>query len=76
MIQQSIEHDDPIIFCEPKCRYWEKGEVDLETPPLGLFDAVVRREGTDVTLVGLRRLDEDGAARRRDRCGRRARQSK
>src|ERR1035438_1496334 len=51
MIQQSIEHDDPIIFCEPKCRYWEKGEVDLESPPSGLFDAVVRREGTDVTLI-------------------------
>src|ERR1039458_2260794 len=30
MIQQSIEHDDPIIFCEPKSRYWEKGEVDLD----------------------------------------------
>jgi len=52
MIQQSIEHDDPVIFCEPKSRYWEKGEVDLETPPAGLFDALVRREGTDVTLIG------------------------
>jgi pyruvate dehydrogenase E1 component beta subunit len=52
MIQQAIEHDDPIIFCEPKSRYWEKGEVDLEHPPHGLFDAVVRREGTDVTLIG------------------------
>ena len=52
MIQQSIDHDDPIIFCEPKSRYWEKGEVDLENPPHGLFDAVVRREGTDVTLIG------------------------
>ena len=54
MIQQSIEHDDPIIFCEPKSRYWEKGEVDLDEPPLGLFDAVVRREGTDVTRDRLR----------------------
>ena len=52
MIQQSIEHDDPIIFCEPKSRYWEKGEVDIERPPAGLFDAAVRREGTDVTVVG------------------------
>ncbi len=52
MIQQSIESNDPIIFCEPKSRYWEKGEVDLDTPPHGLYDAVVRREGTDVTLVG------------------------
>lgn len=52
MIQQAVEHDDPIIFCEPKSRYWEKGEVNLEVPPHGLFDAVVRREGSDVTLVG------------------------
>jgi pyruvate dehydrogenase E1 component beta subunit len=52
MIQQAIEHDDPIIFCEPKSRYWEKGEVDLENAPHGLFDAVVRREGADVTLIG------------------------
>lgn len=52
MIQQAIEHDDPIIFCEPKCRYWEKGEVDLDNPPRGLFEAEVRREGADVTVVG------------------------
>jgi pyruvate dehydrogenase E1 component beta subunit len=51
MIQQSIEHDDPIIFCEPKSRYWEKGEVDLDAAPQGLFDAVVRREGSDVTMI-------------------------
>jgi 2-oxoisovalerate dehydrogenase E1 component beta subunit len=51
MIQQAIEHDDPIIFCEPKSRYWEKGEVDLESPANGLFDAVVRRKGRDVTLI-------------------------
>ena len=51
MIQQSIEHDDPIIFCEPKSRYWEKGEVDLEVAPSGLFDAAVRRTGSDVTLI-------------------------
>ena len=52
MIQQSIEHDDPIIFCEPKSRYWEKGEVDLDGPTHGLFDAVLRREGSDVTVIG------------------------
>jgi pyruvate dehydrogenase E1 component beta subunit len=52
MIQQAIEHDDPIIFCEPKSRYWEKGEVDLDRAPHGLFDAVVRRPGSDVTVVG------------------------
>jgi pyruvate dehydrogenase E1 component beta subunit len=52
MIQQAVESDDPIVFCEPKSRYWEKGEVDLDAAPHGLYDAVVRREGSDVTVVG------------------------
>ena len=30
MIQQAIACDDPIVFLEPKRRYWEKGEVDLD----------------------------------------------
>jgi pyruvate dehydrogenase E1 component beta subunit len=51
MIQEAIAHDDPIIFCEPKCRYWEKGDVDLDSPGRGLFEANVLREGTDVTVV-------------------------
>ena len=28
MIQQAIASDDPIVFFEPKRRYWEKGELD------------------------------------------------
>ena len=28
MIQQAIRSDDPVIFFEPKRRYWDKGEVD------------------------------------------------
>ncbi len=52
MIQQAIDSDDPIIFCEPKSRYWEKGEVDLDGPPRGLCEAELRREGSDVTVVG------------------------
>ena len=52
MIQQAIESDDPVIFYEPKRRYHEKGEVDLENPPSeGLFDARVVREGRDLTIA-------------------------
>ena len=32
MIQQAIACDDPVVFFEPKRRYWEKGEVDLDAP--------------------------------------------
>ncbi|WP_433792890.1 alpha-ketoacid dehydrogenase subunit beta [Actinoplanes sp. CA-252034] len=54
MIQQAIASDDPVIFFEPKRRYWEKGEVDLDAP-LGqafpLHAAKVVRPGTDATLL-------------------------
>jgi pyruvate dehydrogenase E1 component beta subunit len=51
MIQQAIESNDPVIFFEPKRRYWQKGIVNLDTPPSGMHDAKVIREGTQVTLV-------------------------
>jgi pyruvate dehydrogenase E1 component beta subunit len=51
MIRQSMAHPDPIIFCEPKSRYWEKGEVNLDEAPQGLFTSALRGEGTDVTVV-------------------------
>src|ERR1044071_6808093 len=51
MIQQAIAGDDPVIFLEPKRRYWEKGEVDFDAEPVPLFSSRVVREGTDVTLV-------------------------
>ncbi|WP_116067985.1 alpha-ketoacid dehydrogenase subunit beta [Asanoa ferruginea] len=54
MIQQSIESDDPIVFLEPKRRYWEKGEVDLDLDlsaahPLHASRTV--RAGSDVTVL-------------------------
>jgi len=51
MIRQAVASDDPVIFLEPKVRYWDKGDVDESAPPAGLHDAVVRRAGTDATLV-------------------------
>ena len=52
MIQQAIASDDPIVFFEPKRRYWEKAEVDVEAgAPLPLDRAAVVRPGTDLTLV-------------------------
>ncbi|MFJ9039713.1 alpha-ketoacid dehydrogenase subunit beta [Streptomyces sp. NPDC102406] len=51
MLQQAIQSDDPVIFFEPKRRYWDKGEVDTEAVPGDLHKAVVAREGTDLTLA-------------------------
>ncbi|MDE0572185.1 alpha-ketoacid dehydrogenase subunit beta [Demequina sp. B12] len=64
LIQQSIACPDPVMFFEPKARYWDKGEVD-ETRVAAQLDAInghaagtaemgsarVAREGQDVTLV-------------------------
>jgi len=53
MIQQAIASDDPVMFFEPKRRYWDKEEVDLDgaAPVLGLHEARVVVEGTDLTIV-------------------------
>ncbi|WP_458040071.1 MULTISPECIES: alpha-ketoacid dehydrogenase subunit beta [Bacteria] len=52
MIQDAIFSDDPVIFLEPKSKYWQKGEVDLTSRPVGLHESRLVRRGTDVTLVG------------------------
>ncbi|MCU1432237.1 MAG: alpha-ketoacid dehydrogenase subunit beta [Actinotalea sp.] len=53
MIRQAIASDDPVLFFEPKRRYWVKGEVsdviDEATPPMDAAHVVVA--GSDVTLV-------------------------
>ena len=52
MIQEAIASDDPVMFFEPKSRYWPKGEVDTAEPGIPLHASRVVREGTEVTLVG------------------------
>ncbi|MFD9702657.1 alpha-ketoacid dehydrogenase subunit beta [Lentzea sp. NPDC059081] len=67
MIQQAIDCDDPVLFFEPKRRYYEKGEVDTTVTPGKLFESRVLRPGTDATLVAYgpmvrTALDAAGAA--------------
>lgn len=51
MMQQAIRSQDPVIFLEPKRRYWQKGQVDLDAAPLSMHQARVLREGNQLTLV-------------------------
>ena len=54
MIQQSIASDDPVIFFEPKRRYWDKAEVDTAADLSGALPLTSARtvaEGTDLTVV-------------------------
>lgn len=64
LIQQAIASPDPVMFFEPKARYWDKGEVNTDRVATQL-DALegaaaataemararIAREGADVTLV-------------------------
>jgi 2-oxoisovalerate dehydrogenase E1 component beta subunit len=53
MMRQAIASDDPVVFFEPKRRYWDKGEVDpdeaLDAVPL--HRARVAQAGSDVTVA-------------------------
>jgi pyruvate dehydrogenase E1 component beta subunit len=51
MIQQSVELDDPVIFFEPKRRYWDKAEFDTEAPEIPLHSSRVVVPGTDATVL-------------------------
>jgi pyruvate dehydrogenase E1 component beta subunit len=51
MVQQAVLSDDPVIFFEPKRRYWEKAEVDETMTPDPLWSARIIRPGSDATLL-------------------------
>lgn len=50
MIRQAIASDDPVVFMEPKRRYWDSGEIG-PTASHGLHQSAVVRRGVDATLV-------------------------
>jgi pyruvate dehydrogenase E1 component beta subunit len=56
LLKSAIRDDNPVVFLEHKVLYFTKGPVPQEeyTVPLGVAD--VKREGTDVTVVGLQVL--------------------
>jgi pyruvate dehydrogenase E1 component beta subunit len=51
MIRLAIASDDPVVFFEPKRRYWDKAEVDLDAVLDPLWSAKVVRPGSDATLI-------------------------
>ncbi|TXN29250.1 alpha-ketoacid dehydrogenase subunit beta [Lacisediminihabitans profunda] len=52
MIQEAIASNDPVMFFEPKSRYWHKGPVEFSASASPLHSSRVVRNGTEVTLVG------------------------
>jgi pyruvate dehydrogenase E1 component beta subunit len=66
LLRDSIEADDPVMFLEPKRRYWAKGEVDRTTRTQPIGSAVVRRAGETVTVVTYGGLVETALEAARD----------
>jgi pyruvate/2-oxoglutarate/acetoin dehydrogenase E1 component len=51
LLKTAVRDDNPVIFLEHKMLYFSKGEVPDVIEPIPFGRAMVRREGTDVTVV-------------------------
>jgi pyruvate dehydrogenase E1 component beta subunit len=57
LLKAAIRDDNPVIFIEHESLYGQRGEVpDGEGHVLPFGRAAVRREGSDVTIVGISRM--------------------
>ncbi len=57
LLKTAIRDDNPVIFIEHESLYGVRGEVaDEEQEVVGFGRAAVRREGTDVTIVGVLKM--------------------
>ena len=51
LLRAAIADPDPVVFLEPKARYWAKEEGTLTTEGPGIGEAVVVRDGGACTIV-------------------------
>jgi len=51
LLVQAVQEPDPVIFLEPKSRYWAREQVSLTPSPLPVGKARIVRSGDDATLV-------------------------
>jgi pyruvate dehydrogenase E1 component beta subunit len=57
LLKAAIRDDNPVVFIEHESLYGAKGEVpDDEDHIVDFGEAAVRREGDDVTLIGISRM--------------------
>ena len=56
MLKAAIRDDNPVIFIEHESLYGMKGEVPEGDEILNFGRAAIRREGSDVTLVGILKM--------------------
>ena len=58
LLKAAIRDDNPVIFIEHETLYARRGEVPDNGEPMRFGEAAVRREGDDVTIVGISRMAE------------------
>jgi pyruvate dehydrogenase E1 component beta subunit len=57
LLKAAIRDENPVVFIEHESLYGEKGEVSEDADEvLDFGQAAIRREGTDVTIVGISRM--------------------
>src|ERR671918_295271 len=59
LLKAAIRDDNPVIFIEHETLYGIRGEVpDADNGVVNFGEAAIRREGSDVTIVGILRMAE------------------
>jgi pyruvate dehydrogenase E1 component beta subunit len=56
LLKAAIRDDNPVIFIEHETLYGQRGEVPDDGEPLRFGEAAIRREGDDVTIIGISRM--------------------
>jgi pyruvate dehydrogenase E1 component subunit beta len=56
LLKAAIRDDNPVVFIEHETLYGMRGEVPDDLGPMRFGEAAVRREGGDVTIVGISRM--------------------
>jgi 2-oxoisovalerate dehydrogenase E1 component beta subunit len=51
LLRQAIASRDPVMYLEPKRRYWTREAVDTSAPGLSMGQAAIRRVGEDVSVL-------------------------
>jgi pyruvate dehydrogenase E1 component beta subunit len=58
LLKAAIRDDNPVVFIEHETLYARRGDVPDDGEPMRFGEAAVRREGSDVTVVGISRMAE------------------
>jgi pyruvate dehydrogenase E1 component beta subunit len=56
LLKAAIRDDNPVIFIEHETLYGMRGEVPENGDPMRFGEAAIRRQGDDVTIVGISRM--------------------